>query len=231
VISVDETRELVEPDGIIPFAFDQKHAINAIVTWGKKKKIRPDGRVGFPTGVYLPAWTFDFGGEVPYTAQIVVEDRQSRRKVVVKTITDTYPVLFNDFATPATRKQPKLFEQALMGYKFNAVTSYDPRFLADWLAEVYELSMSDASLNARSKMAERYKDQIRVSLETQYQNVSNIHQSSADITIESFKLLLVPVWFTSYSMNGQKYNVLVNGQTGDVHGEYPQTSWLDSLFK
>lgn len=233
VISIDETRELIEPDGVIPFAFDQKNAGRYLVNWAKKKKVKPDGKVQMPKGIYLPVWSFDLGGEIPYTAQIAVTEGRGSRKVVVKTISDSHPVVVPDVPVAATRKLGRLLENALTGFNMAEAVPYDPRFLSDWPAEVYEISMSDASLDARKKVYDRVKREAEILLGTQGA-VENYRPSSSRMSVESFKLILVAAWVTSYVLEGKTYNVLVNGQTGAVTGETPSLDllgWVQNILK
>jgi len=232
VIAVDESRELIEPDGVIPFAFEQKNAGQYLVKWATKKKVKPDGKVQMPKGIYLPVWSFSLGGEISYTAQIVVNESRGR-KVVIKTITDNYPVLASDVPVAATRKFGKLLESALAGFKLAEAVPYDPRFLSDWLAEVYEISMSDASLDARKKVYDKTQHEAAIMLGTQG-NVENFRSSSSRMSVESFKLILAPLWLASYAVEGKSYNVLVNGQSGAVVGETPSLDllgWVENILK
>jgi len=233
VIAIDETRELIEPDGIIPFAFDQKNAGRYLVNWAKKKRIKPDGKVEMPKGIYLPVWSFDLGGEIPYTAQIVQSEGRGGRKVVVKTISDTYPVVATNMPVAATRKQGSLLKDALDGFNLAEAVSYDPRFLSDWPAEVYEITMSDASLDARKIVYDQTRHEVEILLGVQG-NVSNFKPASSNMSIELFKLLLVPAWLTSYTVEVKTFNVLVNGQTGAVTGETPSLDllgWVGNMLK
>jgi hypothetical protein len=40
---------------------------------------------------------------------------------------------------------------------------------------------------------------------------------------EFYRLLMLPVYSTSYSFNGKSYQVLINGENGTVVGEYPKS--------
>jgi hypothetical protein len=63
--------------------------------------------------------------------------------------------------------------------------------------------------------------------------VRDLTVSSAGMVIESFKLILLPVWVAHYHYQGEAYKAAVNGQTGNVRGERPQgrlRKWLDDLF-
>jgi hypothetical protein len=232
VIAIDETRELIEPDGVIPFAFDQKNAGRYLVNWAKKKKVKPDGKVQMPHGIYLPVWSFELGGEIPYTAQIMVNESKGR-KVVLKTISDAHPVVAFNVPVAATRKQGPLLNNALEGFNLAEAVPYDPRFLSDWPAEVYEITMSDASLDARKVVYEQTRHKVEILLGTQG-NVENFKPSSSRMSVESFKLILVPVWLTRYIVEGKTYNVIVNGQTGAVSGETPSLDllgWVGNMLK
>jgi ribosomal protein S27AE len=227
VLDVKAARELLPPDAVIPFAFGQQRAERILSDWAPPAK---DGNFSPPRGIYLPVWTFDLNGEIPYTAEIKVKDGN---QTVVRYIHDTYPVLYNDVAVPASRKSEALLRAALPAYRIGDAAAYDPRYLADWPAEVYEISMSDASLEARARSVRRMQRQIGEYLQTAYDGFSTFTTSSAILSAESFKLVLVPAWITTYPTGAQLRQVLVDGQTGSVHGEDAPKGpfdWLGKLF-
>jgi hypothetical protein len=47
-------------------------------------------------------------------------------------------------------------------------------------------------------------------------DMTMVHSSSANLTVESFKLNLLPVWMTEIPFNGREHLVLINGQSGVV---------------
>ena len=44
-----------------------------------------------------------------------------------------------------------------------------------------------------------------------------------------FKHLLMPVWIGAYRFRGRPYQVVVNGQTGEVEGDRPWSAWKIGL--
>jgi hypothetical protein len=65
-------------------------------------------------------------------------------------------------------------------------------------------------------------------------NIENFRPASSKMSVESFKLILVPAWLTSYTVEGKTYKVLVNGQTGAVTGETPSLDllgWVGNMLK
>ncbi len=223
VVSLEKTKDLLAPDGIIPHAFNQKQAIKLLVTWVEGNQIKPEKQVELPRGLYLPLWTFDIGGAIDYTYEMVVSDEQSfgrrRGEAQVIRMTDQYPIMVDDLPLPASRKPSAVFLKLIPTFDMKSIKPYDPRFLASWPAEIYDVPMADASLDARSQAYKKYKQQL-----PQLVNNANIvNTSSANLLVESFKLNLLPVWMTELPFNGRIHLVLINGQNGVV-----QSDWVEA---
>ena len=46
-----------------------------------------------------------------------------------------------------------------------------------------------------------------------------------DYSAETFKHILVPVWVLAYTYGAKAFQVLANGYTGKIDGEYPKSFW------
>lgn len=219
VVSLEKTKELLAPDGIIPHAFNQRRAIKLLVDWVEGNGFKPEKQVELPRGLYLPLWTFDVGGGIDYTYEMIVTEDQAmfgkRAEVHSVRMTDQYPVMVNDLPLPASKKPSAVFLRLIDSFDLSAIKPYDPRFLADWPAEIYDVPMADASLDARSQVYKKYKRDLPHLI-----NNSNIvHTSSANLAIDSFKLNLLPVWMTELPFDGREHLVLINGQNGVVSSD------------
>ena len=215
VVPLEQFRELLEPEGIIPHAFSQKQAIQLLVKWVKQNKIKPERKVDFPRGVYLPLWTFDLGGGIDYRGETIQTETDGLRQVQrVVHVRDQYPVLVNDFVIPASKKTADIITRVLPTFDLlgQAIKPYDPRYLADWPAEIYDISMSDASLEARGQIAKQYNERLHLELS----HLDKLQLSSAGMTVESFKLVLLPAWITEIRFKGESHSVLINGQNGRI---------------
>ena len=120
-------------------------------------------------------------------------------------------------------------------FELRGIKPYDPRYLANWPAEVYDISMAEASLDARAQTLSRYKrDLPNLLIPTQL-----ISTSSARMTVESFRLNLLPVWMTELPFGGRQHLVLINGQNGAVASDLPEKKkessglmeWLKDLIE
>jgi len=123
----------------------------------------------------------------------------------------------DDLPIPASRKLSAVFSSLIPSFELRSAKPYDPRFLADWPAEVYDIPMAEASLDARSLAYAQQKADLPYKLSP----LRVVHSSSAKMAIESFKLVLLPVWMTELVFGGREHLVLINGQNGAVASDLP----------
>ncbi len=221
VVSLEKAKDLLAPDGIIPHVFDQKRATRLLIDWVEINQLKPEKKVELPRGLYLPLWTFDVGGAIEYTAEKVEYEEDSflkRDQQKVVQITDQYPVMVDDITLPASRKLSAVFLKLIPAFDMKSVKPYDPRFLASWPAEIYDVPMADASLDARSQTYAAYKQKLPYLIN----GMNLVRTSSANLVIESFKLVLLPVWMTELPFGGREHLVLINGQSGVVSSDLPE---------
>jgi hypothetical protein len=218
VIALEKERELVEPDAIIPMAFDQEHAVVQLNHWAEGHQIHPQGRISTPRGLYLPAWTFDLIGSVPWNGKVI----RNKQELPVS---GESPAQFNNICIPGSHKLADLLLKFVDEYELAKAPAYDARFLAGWSAEVYEMAMSDAALDARQTAVVRVRQDIQAGNGT----VLDLNYSTANLSITAYRLILLPVWVTDYTFEDKPYRVVINGQTGAVHGETPTQGLKDWL--
>ncbi len=237
VVNWETEEQLLAPDGIIPHAFDQPHALKLLVEWVEANKIKPEKRVNPPRGVYLPLWTFDLGGALDYVGEKVDDSEiqlNNRQRKMVR-VKGSYPVQVNDRPIPASRKLSAVFLKLIPTFEMKAVKPYNPRYLANWPAEVYDIPMAEASLDARAQSLAYYKNDLPNLLAP----VQILSTTSANMTVESFRLNLLPVWMTELSFGGREHLVLINGMHGTVKSDLPEKSkesrglfeWLGDLLE
>jgi hypothetical protein len=123
--------------------------------------------------------------------------------------------MVNDLPLPASKKPSAVFLKLIDSFDMASIKPYDPRFLASWPAEIYDVPMADASLDARSQAYKKYKRDLPGLIN----NMNIVNTSSANLVIESFKLNLLPVWMTEIPFGGRNHLVLINGQNGVVSSD------------
>ncbi len=248
VVELSESRRLIPPEGVVPFAVSQKEARAAFHRWLKRKNLRKV-QASPVRGLYMPAWTFDMTGEIRWQGYAYQDDSgyslggvtiglgssrrrrssygQGRRKVKKQ---GSYPLYEDDVLVPASHTLPAdLFIKEVDRFVLGDVVPYDQAYLADWPAQVYQIAVSDASLVARRKVLEKMlrfvKTRVRVSLGS----VQDLQINTSAVVVESFKLVLLPVWVARYRHQETTYQVLINGQMGKVRAQVPQ-NWLQKFL-
>jgi hypothetical protein len=214
--------ELLIPDAILPMSIDQEQASQALIRWMEEKRIRPQGTFQPPRGVYLPIWVFSIIGNIPWKGKVI----RNKQQVAVS---GDKSILYSDLYVAGTRHLPRLMTALLSGFDLSTVLDYDPRYLVGWPAEAYELTMSDAALEARRLSVERIRHEIKA----EYGHVIDLSYSASNIAVESFRLVLVPLWIAAYTLQDKNFPVAINGLTGSVSGEAPSgglPDWLGGLL-
>jgi hypothetical protein len=222
VVALDEKQQMIEPDSILPMAFDQKQATSQLTLWIERMKITPQEQVQAPRGLYLPTWTFDIIGSIPWKGMIY----RDKHEVPVS---GEEEVSFSDVRVLGSKKLAGLMVKTLAEFDLSRATAYDARFLAGWMADVYDLPMAEASLDARQIAVER----MRATVHQKFGQIQDLGYSTSNIMVSGFKLIFVPVWVTDIKTHDRSSRVLINGRTGSVHSEIPErglSGWLDNML-
>ncbi len=218
VVALEQLKDLVPPDAVIPMAFNQEQAASYLVHWIEGQKIQPQEKVSPPHGFYLPVWDFDLAGNIPWSGR-VIRNRQS------VPVSGEEAVQLDHLCVPGSERLTNLLPSLLSGYDLRSVSSYDPRFLAGWPLEVYTISMSNASLKARQMAVEKVRRLIHARLG----QVEALRYSPSSIAVSSYRLVLIPLWAATYTLKAKSYRVVINGQTGAMLGEAPARGLRESL--
>jgi len=228
-----ETRELIEPTGVIPFAVTNDDALRIELKWFRAAGYELRGDPVSPTGVYLPAWTFDLGGEIGWTCLVEeqeFEGMRMRSRSVWRKREGTRVVYENDVLVCASHTLDATLLAEVSAMPANQIAPYDARFLADFPAETYQVTVGDASLVARSRVFNHTREQVQASF---FESYKDLTLSSARLVIESYKLILVPLWIAHYKLQGKQYTIVINGHTGNLRAEKPPSGvgkWFSDLL-
>ena len=212
-----EPQELVPPAAIIPFAVSRAEAERIVARWKKSERLEMLTQVAPLSGLYFPAWTFDV------RCDVAVGYREQGGYV-----SDKETIFENDVPIPAGRALPASLAEEVDHFRLEELLPYDPRYLAGWPAETYQVSLADASLVARQKTLAR----ARQRLASGRNDWLGFRMEMPSLAVESFKLILLPLWIARYRGEGQPFTVVVNGQTGAVRSDRPEKGirkWLSWL--
>jgi hypothetical protein len=211
VIDQVETRNVVLPEALIPFGVTASDALRAVRAW--QERLGDASAVMSSSGLYFPAWMLTFAGEVRWSGveRRVLDFGHDRSDPV----TGRWPVSGCSVLVAASERLPAARHGAMDAFDLDRLVPYDPRYLADWPAETFRVSLEEAAVAARRKAVSRLHAHVLRSLD---RHEGLVDMSFARLAVDSFKLLLLPIWIARLGSPDEVRTAIVDGQTGTVHG-------------
>ncbi len=243
VVPTRSTAPLIPPQAIVPFRLERAQAEKALREWLARGWLRPAGLADRTEmvdlhGLYLPFWGFKGLAEVSYRAQL------SAPATLPAVFSQKQYIPVSQVLLPATYGLEEKAFQAIEPFDLDEAVAFHPEYLAGWPAEVYQIALADASIQAREQMSHQARalaeewapqtsDAAASILQESFFGGGSGRNSRSDespyrphfwtIRLDSFLHFLLPVWVGSYRYRGKIYRVAINGQTGRVEGETPRS--------
>lgn len=235
----------IAPDGVLPFVIAEPDGRRLVRQWLEglwfaPSRLAQEARTGGRLeGLYVPHWTFDASsrshyrgrrGDVYYETRFVeqvVDGRRVRRAVQVPKIRWT-PAEgrlardFDDVLVVAGRELPERLVERLEPWDLQGLKGYAADYLAGFSSELYKVSVADAHEAAKAQMRAVIEQDARHAIGGDQQVIERL---DIQLSNETYKLVLLPVWVARFKFLGKDYRVVVNGRTGEVHGERPWSVW------
>jgi ribosomal protein S27E len=227
---------IVAPQGLLPFALTGEAARGAVRSWLASRWFAPSALKSMAqqqgiAGVYLPFWTYDAGtttfyqgerGTYYYVSETYVENGQERTREVRRTqwqgVSGRVDLWHENVLVPATQAVSPERLKALAPWDLARLAGYDPKYLAGFAAQRYQLDVSGGFEEAKGFMGEAIKDAVRSDIGGDEQRVEGLTTSYSAVT---FKHILLPVYVGAYSFGSKVYQIMVNARTGEVQGDRP----------
>lgn len=225
LVSATDESELLPPNGVIPMGFDEAEARQILRGWLGGGFFTPDDLAKLARGkglrpAYVPFWIFEATLTGKWQAE-VAEGSGRNQRWVWRTGEHTF-FYSNRLQVAATALPADLVKKA-EPFEMDKIVEYKPEYLAGWPAAAYNISLAEASLEARAAMVAEAKKQL-VYKAAPGQAVRNLEVSASEFSGVAYKLALLPLWVGAYTYHGKTYRVLINGQTKEVAGDKPKDS-------
>lgn len=233
-----QVKRFWQPNYLLPFAIDKKECTALFSKWLNGKWFLPskykNGNVWGEKfqGIYYPYWTYDahtrttYEGERGTNRRVTVKG--SDGKPTTKTVTDWEDVsgvvtrFFDDIMVPASKNLPQDILKEQKNWPLQSLVQYTPEFTAGFTTDVYTVDFTEGVKTAKQQMETAIEADIRKDIGGNKQRIS---KKRVDYTDLMFKLILLPLWIGVFKIDGKTYQFIINGHTGEVHGDYP----LDKL--
>ena len=218
---------LIKPSYLLPFQVSGKEIDACLYRWLRKLWFAPDNLKERARcsenlqGVYIPCWTYDAQTETGYTGQ----------RGVTYTVTETrtrwtfrsghISLFFDDVMVPASKLIASQVVAEIENWDTENLVEMDDRFLSGFVTEKYIINLTQGFDIAQGKMAAEIDSAIRRDIGGDRQRILSRDTRFDNI---KFKLILLPVYMSSYSYGKKMYHFFVNGRTGEVTGNRPYST-------
>jgi predicted RNA-binding Zn-ribbon protein involved in translation (DUF1610 family) len=233
------TPGLVPPTAIIPFEIHSGDVRDNLRKWWRipvPTLFRLlDARKANLSSIYLPFWTFDGRVQIRCKLDRSVQPEEYSNRDRVLTIHDYafletgsmdwnwYECDVDDLLVYAARSVTEKAISQITPFKLKALLEYQPAILAGWQAELYQIALEDAAIQAHKQMRDyAFSMAARRQL---FMEPNEMLLNDVKVLDKTYKLVLLPVWIVGYTFRNRSYQLLVNGQTGKVSGE-KSLNWL-----
>lgn len=247
LLPYEQTKDAFRPESLLPFKVDEGKARDLIRSWYGKVWFAPNAlkqRALTDTvhGVYLPYWTFDAqveadwdaeAGHYYYTTESYTENGRTETRQVQHVRWEPASghvshFFDDDLVCASVGVRPNLLRgvepyptQATQGTTAQLVP-YDSGYVTGWTVERYQIDLLTAAKTSRDRMEQELRSLCSSQVPGDTQR--NLRVESR-WTGQTFKHILAPAWLMSYNYGSRPFQVLINGVTGRIAGEYPK-SWI-----
>ena len=230
------------PTFALGFALTHQAAGERVKQWLRTRHPWSDSRLKRASvqdvrGVYVPAYLYSALALSEYSASIGEDYTETETytttengKTVTKTRTVTktewrplrgeHAEYVPDVMVTASRGLSNAELEELEPFDLRVLARYEPALVAGWVAEEPSLSREECLRLAREETLARVKQRLEAFMPgDSHKNLQ--HQTRVEE--ESLEVCLVPVWVLAarYAPDKPPLRVVVNGQSGEVHGEVP----------
>lgn len=235
VLEDEQVHQRWEPQYIIPFKVDEKKGVQLYKNWLSGRWYAPDklrkevSKASALQGIYVPFWGFDADTVTEYTGERGdnYEDTVERNgKEVRVTRTDwsfASGVVYENFenilvAASNTIPQNLVSSMESWGWDLENCVGYKKDYVTGFVTELYKNDFEASFPQAQNRMDAKIKMEIKRDIGGDKQVINTTNTEYNDV---KFKLIMLPVWLSSFRYNGKLYQFIVNGSTGEVKGKYP----------
>jgi Zn finger protein HypA/HybF involved in hydrogenase expression len=246
IVPVDDLKDAITPESLLPAVVAATQVRDQLRAWYGSRwfaptKLKRAALTDTLHGIYLPYWTFDAHVDAQWTAEsgyhyYVTETYQdSNGKTQTRQVQRTrwedsagqLSHFFDDDAVPGTvGVHTALLRKVEPFPTISDLKPYDPAYIRGWTVERYQVDLRQASVVSKQQMDATIHQLCSRDVPGDTQR--NL-QVESDYQGRTFKHILVPVWLTTYTYGPKSFQVVVNGYTGKMAGEFP-LSWVKITF-
>ena len=241
LVDYKEIKAPIRPQGLLPFKVSESQVREQIRKWYASKwlapgKLKSRALVDRVRGVYIPYWTFDAQAVCPWEAEAghyyytteTYRDNQGRTQtrqvqhVRWEPASGLVEHFFDDEPVPGTHGVSNVLLRQVEPFATPELVPYDTAFLSGFIVEHYQVVLLEAAQASQDAMTGKLRQMCAAQIPGDTYRNLEIHPT---FSAQTFKHILVPVWLLSYLYGTRLFQVVVNGYSGRMAGQYPKSPW------
>ena len=245
LVPYEEAKPAFRPESVLPFKVSEAEARERIRSWYGRLWLAPSALAkkaltDTVRGIYLPYWTFDAHVDAEWTAEAghyytttetYEQDGRTQTRQVQHVRWEPAAgrlqhFFDDDLVCASVGVRPELM-RGIEPFPTTGLKPYEAGYVAGWIVERYQIDLPAAAQRARDAMDAKLQTLCAQQIPGDtFRNLS----VRADYSAQTFKHLLAPVWFLSYTYGARAFQCAMNGINGTIRGEYPKSPWKIALL-
>ncbi len=245
LVPYEQVKDSFSPGSLLPMKISETKAREGIrawygTRWFAPNKLKKAALTDTVKGLYIPYWTFDAQAYANWTAESGYHyyeteeytdssgNRQTRQvqRTRWEHSSGSLDNFFDDDLVPASLGVQAKHLRAIEPYPTQELVPYDAGYLSGWVVERYQIDLIAAAQRSRQQMDQQVRQLCSREVPGDTQRNLQVNTRYSD---QTFKHILAPLWMLTYRYGTTNYQVVMNGYTGSISGEYPK-SWVKIAF-
>jgi DNA-directed RNA polymerase subunit RPC12/RpoP len=241
LVPYEEVKEAFRPESVLPFKVTESQARDRIRAWFGQvwfapNRLKSSALTDTVHGLYIPYWTFDAkvfanwtaeAGHYYYVTHTYRDDKgqkrtREERRVRWEPAAGSLEHFFDDELVAASMGVAAPHLRKIEPFPTTDLVAYDAGFVAGWVVERYQIDLVAAAQHSREVMDAKLEAMCAEQVPGDTHR--NLHVD-ADYSAQTFKHILAPIWLLTYTFGARAFQVVINGFTGAISGDYPK-SWI-----
>lgn len=243
----DQSKVGIAPESLISFRVTKEQAAQSFRRWIKGKifvpsKAKKMAALGQITGVYLPHWTYDahavsrYVGRAGHYYYVTVQrtvtgpdgkkhtENVQERRIRWEPASGVVENLFDDILIVGSERLPSKLLSSVQPFDLTHLAQYTPEFISGFLCEKPAIDVQRGWENAQQVIEREMTGLAERDILT-HADVAEVTHLDTEHSDVRYKLLLLPMYVSSFPFKDKSFHVLINGQTGKANGQAPISPW------
>lgn len=215
---ISQNKTIIKPQVFIsPISRDKAYSLinlwvkkDWFIERGLKKHIKNIENLNL---IYIPFWLFEINSICKFKGKKGIKNKS---KTIYNDSKDSVTVYLKDLISPASSSYIVKNINKFEPWNILNAESIDINNINDEIIEIYNIPPDESFKLLQDEIESCILDKIEAQTNWISQK-TKVFQT--EFTYIDFKLLLIPIWITSYKYKDKVYNYIINSQNGELTGK------------